>query len=176
MEEIATTTADHHHHPHRQATNVPSSKSNHTVEEAYKVLGISPNSDGSLTREIRIPMVNATPYVDPTKPTPVALSKDILIPASSIHDNKPCILRLFRPLKPPKNTKLPLIIYLHGGDFVLFSATTLVFHNFCNHIASQIPAVVVSVEYKLAPEHRLPAAYDDAMRAVLWVRQQVNYK
>ncbi|KAI3445590.1 hypothetical protein Pfo_002255 [Paulownia fortunei] len=144
--------------------------SNHTVEEAYRVLGISPNLDGSLTREIRIPMVNATPYVDPTKPTPVALSKDIVVYLHP-YSGKAC-MRLFRPLKPPTDSKLPLIIYLHGGDFVLFSATTLVFHNFCNDVASQIPAIVVSVEYKLAPEHRLPAAYDDAMGAVLWARQQ----
>ncbi|PIN09118.1 Arylacetamide deacetylase [Handroanthus impetiginosus] len=139
--------------------------SNHTVEEAYRVLGISPNPDGSLTREIRIPMVNATPYVDPTKPAPVALSKDV------ISGHKVC-MRLFRPLNPPASRKLPLIIYMHGGDFVLFSATTIVFHNFCNNIAAQIPAIFVSVEYRLAPEHRLPAAYDDAMAGVFWVRQQ----
>ncbi|KAG8368842.1 hypothetical protein BUALT_Bualt15G0088800 [Buddleja alternifolia] len=146
---------------------------NHTVEEAYKVLGISPNPDGSLAREIRIPMVNATPYiVDPTKPTPVALSKDISAHHLYPFNDKAC-MRLFRPLKPPPmNTKIPLIIYLHGGDFVLFSATTLVFHNFCNDIASQIPAIVVSVEYRLAPEHRLPAAYDDAIAAVFWAKHQ----
>ncbi|KAK4491264.1 hypothetical protein RD792_002000, partial [Penstemon davidsonii] len=141
---------------------------NHSVEEAYKVLGISQNPDGSLTREIRIPMVNATPFVDPTKLTPIALSRDVFL---NPFTNKSCV-RLFRPLRPPRNTKLPLIIYLHGGDFVLFSATTLVFHNFCNAISSQIPAVIASVEYRLAPEHRLPAAFDDAVNAILWVKNQ----
>ncbi|KAL8509841.1 hypothetical protein ACS0TY_016893 [Phlomoides rotata] len=143
--------------------------SNHTVEEAYQVLGISPNPNGSFTREIRIPMVNATPSVESTQPTPVALSKDIILPSTS----KLSMLRLYRPLNPPSQAKLPIVIYFHGGDFVLFSATTVVFHNFCNQIASQIPALVVSVEHRLAPEYRLPAAYEDAMGAVLWARQQV---
>ncbi|KAL8505475.1 hypothetical protein ACS0TY_016646 [Phlomoides rotata] len=144
--------------------------SNHTVEEAYQVLGISPNPNGSFTREIRIPMVNATPSVESTQPTPVALSKDIILPSTS----KLSMLRLYRPLNPPSQAKLPIVIYFHGGDFVLFSATTVVFHNFCNQIASQIPALVVSVEHRLAPEYRLPAAYEDAMGAVLWARQQAR--
>ncbi|KAL8544411.1 hypothetical protein ACS0TY_004817 [Phlomoides rotata] len=76
------------------------------------------------------------------------------------------------PLNPPKNKKLPLIVYLHGGDFVLFSVSTVIFHNFCNDIASQFPIVVVSVEYRLAPENRIPAAFDDALNAILWLKNQ----
>lgn len=148
---------------------------NHTVEEAYQVLGISQNPDGSLTREFRIPMVNATPYADSSSPAPVALSKDV---TAYLSGTRKVFMRLFRPVELPpadSSTKLPVIIYLHGGDFVLFSATTVVFHNFCNDIASQIPAIVVSVEYRLAPEYRLPAAFDDAMFALKWARQQVSW-
>ncbi|KAL6008115.1 hypothetical protein ACLOJK_033621 [Asimina triloba] len=42
----------------------------------------------------------------------------------------------------------------------------------CESIARGVPAIVLSVEYKLAPEHRLPAAYDDAIDVVRWVRDQ----
>ncbi|KAL7158588.1 hypothetical protein ABFS83_02G154100 [Erythranthe nasuta] len=140
-----------------------------TWQDAFKVLGIAWNKDGtSLNRTIQIPMVDPTPYDDgTTTPAPIALSQDIQLTASS-----KASVRLYIPTNPPKNKKLPLIIYFHGGDFVLFSATTVIFHNFCNEIASQLPAVVVSVEYRLAPENRLPAAYEDAMNALIWVKNQ----
>ncbi|CAI9769538.1 unnamed protein product [Fraxinus pennsylvanica] len=139
----------------------------HTWQEACKLLGISWNSNGTLKREIQIPMVDATPSVtDPNSP-PVALSTDI-----QLSPNSKAYVRIYIPVKPPKDTKLPLIIYLHGGDFVLFSASTVIFHNFCNDIASQFPAVVVSVEYRLAPENRLPAAFDDALNAIFWIKNQ----
>ncbi|KAL2515181.1 putative carboxylesterase 8 [Forsythia ovata] len=139
----------------------------HTWQDAFKVLGISWNPDGTLNREILIPMVNATPILtDPNNP-PLALSADIqLSPESKAY------VRLYIPVTPPATTKLPLIIYLHGGDFVLYSASTVIFHEFCNNIASQFPAVVVSVEYRLAPENRIPAAYDDALNAIFWVKNQ----
>ncbi|KAL2492136.1 putative carboxylesterase [Abeliophyllum distichum] len=139
----------------------------HTWQDAFEVLGISWNPDGTLNREILIPMVNATPTVtDPNNP-PVALSNDVqLSPYSKAY------VRLYIPVTPPATTKLPLIIYLHGGDFVLYSASTAIFHEFCNNIASQFPAVVVSVEYRHAPENRLPAAYDDALNAIFWVKNQ----
>ncbi|PIN15454.1 Arylacetamide deacetylase [Handroanthus impetiginosus] len=139
---------------------------NHTWQEAFEVLGIAWNPDGTLNRTILIPMVDPTPDAD-SEPTPIALSQDIyLSPYSKAY------VRLYIPVDPPRDRKLPLIIYFHGGDFVLYSASTAIFHNFCNDIASQFPAVVVSVEYRLAPENRLPAAYDDALNGVAWVRDQ----
>ncbi|KAI3444627.1 hypothetical protein Pfo_001292 [Paulownia fortunei] len=134
----------------------------HTWQEAFEALGIAWNPDGTLNRTIQIPMVDPTPSVDPNQTAPVALSADLY--------GKP--YRLYIPVDPPKNKKLPLIIYTHGGDFVLFSVSTVIFHSFCNDIAAQFPAVIVSVEYRLAPEHRLPAAYDDALNAIFWVRDQ----
>lgn len=53
---------------------------------------------------------------------------------------------------------------------MIFSAATEICHNFCLNIAAELPAVVVSVEYRLAPEHRLPAAYDDAIEALHWIK------
>ncbi|XP_075487177.1 putative carboxylesterase 8 [Primulina tabacum] len=147
----------------------PNLEAGHTWQEAFKILGISWNANGTLNREIQIPMVPATPSADSSNPPPIALSTDITLSYKS-----DAYVRLYIPLNPPKNKKLPIVIYLHGGDFVLFSLSTVIFHNFCNDIASQFPAVVVSVEYRLAPENRLPAAYDDALNALFWVQDQAK--
>ncbi|KAL6650804.1 hypothetical protein ACP70R_009729 [Stipagrostis hirtigluma subsp. patula] len=68
-----------------------------------------------------------------------------------------------------KPAKLPVVVYFHGGGFVIGSAATCVYHRFLNDLAAACPAVAVSVDYRLAPEHLLPAAYEDSLAALKWV-------
>ncbi|VFQ75708.1 unnamed protein product [Cuscuta campestris] len=137
-------------------------------EAAYKFLKIVPNPDGSLTRLNHIPVSPSNPS-DPNLP----LSKDIPLTPSAA-----TFIRLFRPPPPPSSSpsgaKLPLVMYFHGGGFVFFSAASSVFHDTCVRMAAEFPAVVASVEYRLAPEHRLPAAYEDAADALAWARGQAS--
>lgn len=52
----------------------------------------------------------------------------------------------------------------------MLSASSSINHDFCSEMAAELSAVVVSVEYRLAPENRLPAAYDDAVEALQWIK------
>ncbi|GJN33802.1 hypothetical protein PR202_gb22427 [Eleusine coracana subsp. coracana] len=92
-------------------------------------------------------------------------SKDVVIDATN-----GVAARLFLPSieAVPAATKLPILIFFHGGYFVVGSPTHPWFHRYCNLLASSARALVVSVRYRLAPEHVLPAAYDDAWAALNW--------
>ncbi|WP_136687536.1 alpha/beta hydrolase [Halorhabdus amylolytica] len=73
-------------------------------------------------------------------------------------------VRLYRPAAPPP---YPTIVFFHGGGFVLGSIGT---HDLlCRRLCRQTDGVVVSVEYRLAPENPFPAAVEDAYAATQWV-------
>lgn len=134
------------------------------IIDPYQKLNIVLNNDGTITRLLKFP---DTPASSDPNLAPLALSKDI-----PLNQSKSTCLRLFLPRKvldPPPPSKLPLVVFFHGGGFILLSAASTVFHDFCANLAAELPAVVVSVEYRLAPEHRLPAAYDDAVEALHWI-------
>ncbi|CAK9136293.1 unnamed protein product [Ilex paraguariensis] len=141
-----------------------------TSVDSVPPVELYPNPDGSFTRIEPFPKLPATPEDttgDDSKSTQIALSKDIpLNPTTNTS------IRIFKPCNLPPNSKLPIIIYFHGGGFIIFSVSTKPFHESCNAMAAQFPALIVSVEYRLAPEHHLPAAYDDAVEAITWVRDQ----
>lgn len=69
----------------------------------------------------------------------------------------PC--RIYLPATPPKAT----VLYLHGGGFVVGGLDS--HDDVCAEIAAATGFRVVSADYRLAPEHRHPAAYDDALAA-----------
>ncbi|KAF8044310.1 hypothetical protein BT93_A2334 [Corymbia citriodora subsp. variegata] len=125
------------------------------------------NPDGTLNRDhFMIPVTSATP--NPSSPASPVLSKDV--PINPSHNTW---ARIFLPHRAPPSCseeKLPLIVYYHGGGFILYSAASTIFHEFCVTLAHELSAVIVSVEYRLAPEHRLPLAYDDAVEALHWVK------
>lgn len=61
----------------------------------------------------------------------------------------------------------PVVVYLHGGGFVIGGIDT--HDGLCQQLSVETPAIVVSVDYRLAPESRFPAAVDDAVAATAWV-------
>ncbi|KAJ1297931.1 hypothetical protein BS78_01G416200 [Paspalum vaginatum] len=138
--------------------------------DPYKYLKIRFNPDGSLSRYGEAPLVPASPAGEP-----VAVGADgrrIVVHSSDVplNDATGTALRLFVPSGAHAPARLPLVLYFHGGGYVLFRAASEPFHNTCAALAAAAPAAVASVDYRLAPEHRLPAAFDDAADAVLWAR------
>ncbi|KAJ7975622.1 carboxylesterase 1-like [Quillaja saponaria] len=137
--------------------------------DPYQYLHVVPNPDGTMTRLLVPPI--APPTSDPNHHTQV-LSKDV-----SINQSNNTWVRIFLPREAldnssstSKKNKLPLIVFFHGGGFILFSAGSSNFHDFCVNMTIETQIIIASIEYRLAPEHRLPAAYDDAMEALHWIK------
>ena len=68
---------------------------------------------------------------------------------------------------PFNRVSLPMIVYYHGGGFVLENND--VYDASARALSKQAQAIVISPEYRKAPEHPFPAAHDDAFSAYLWV-------
>lgn len=83
-----------------------------------------------------------------------------LIPA----EGNPLEARIYRPVDCP--SPAPAVVYLHGGGWVLGDLD--VQDATCRYLANRCRSLVVSVAYRLAPEHPHPAAVEDARTAVLW--------
>ncbi|KAL5221803.1 hypothetical protein ABZP36_026516 [Zizania latifolia] len=70
--------------------------------------------------------------------------------------------------------RLPIIVQFHGGGFVSGSSSSAANDAFCRRVAKLCDAIVVAVGYRLAPESRYPAAFDDGVRVLRWIAKQAN--
>ncbi|KAL3517054.1 hypothetical protein ACH5RR_023956 [Cinchona calisaya] len=136
--------------------------------DPYEHLKVVLNPDGSLTRFLHLP---TTPATGEENTQASVVSKDV-----TLNDQNKTWLRIYRPSKLPSNDKsiarLPIIIFFHGGGWIQFSVEQTVIHEHCNQLSGEVTAIVVAVEYRPAPESRLPAQYDDATDAIFWVKNQ----
>ncbi|XP_065869520.1 carboxylesterase 1-like [Euphorbia lathyris] len=134
---------------------------NSSVPDLRKLIVLNP--DGTYTRLLHYPTVPA----DSSSSLLPVLTKDI-----QINSTKKTWLRIYLPrhLLHSSSNRLPLIVYYHGGSFIFFAADSTFHHDFCIIMSQRIDAVIVSIEYRRAPEHRLPAAYDDAFEALEFIK------
>ncbi|GMH23898.1 hypothetical protein Nepgr_025741 [Nepenthes gracilis] len=70
--------------------------------------------------------------------------------------------------------KLPVMLQFHGGAFVGGSNDSVANDFFCRRIAKLCDVIVLAVGYRLAPENRYPAAFDDGWKVLNWLAKQVN--
>jgi len=91
-------------------------------------------------------------------------SKDVVLDAGT-----GLSARLYLPkLQAEPSKKLPVLVYFHGGAFLIESADSATYHTYVNPLAAAAGVLAVSVSYRLAPEHPLPAAYEDSWAALQW--------
>lgn len=92
-------------------------------------------------------------------PQPVSMRRDIGVegPGGAI------TLRVYRPEGVAADVVLPCLVFIHGGGWILGSLET--HDGLCCHLANGAACCVISVDYRLAPEHPFPAAVDDCIAA-----------
>jgi acetyl esterase len=72
-----------------------------------------------------------------------------------------------RTFRPEGDAPLPVLVYLHGGGWMMGSLGS--YDSLLRALANASGAIVAGVDYRLAPEHRYPAALDDSLAAVRWL-------
>ena len=135
--------------------------------DPYDHLNIALNPDGTLTRFINLPKKKANPIACNGDPV---VSKD-----HTLNAEKKTRVRIYMPtIKLPRNgdTRFPIIISYPFSHWYISSWDSEINYILTSKLACQVPAIVVSVDYRVAPENRLPAQYDDGVDAILWVREQ----
>ncbi|XP_057787297.1 probable carboxylesterase 18 [Salvia miltiorrhiza] len=101
-----------------------------------------------------------------SKPRKSVITSDVTVDPS-----RDLWFRLFVPCDSDQQ-KLPVIVFFHGGGFVYLSPDMKAYDEVCRRFARTLPAVVVSVNYRLAPEHPYPAQYDDGYDVVKFLDEQ----
>ena len=95
-------------------------------------------------------------------PQAVADVRDMSCPGP--HGDVP--LRYYRPIGSEPDQTLPLLVYFHGGGWLLGGLDS--HDTTCRHFANAARCAVLSVDYRMAPEHKFPAAVDDSAAATQW--------
>ena len=86
--------------------------------------------------------------------------RTLSVPAA---DGTPLPARLYA----ASSGRLPVMLYLHGGGFVIGNLET--HDSLCRQLALRSGGAVLALDYRLAPEHRFPTAVDDAFAALRWL-------
>lgn len=101
-------------------------------------------------------------FVPAAQPEPIAEVADRTVDGRG----GPIPVRVYRP---DAAGPLPVVVYAHGGGFVFCDLDS--HDGLCRNIANRVPAVVVSVDYRLAPENSWPAAAEDMYAVTCWASE-----
>ncbi len=137
-------------------------------EQAQELLRMGQESGGQLLESLPISTVRQ--QVDASLPAigvafeNVAQTIDVEIPATGTQPS--CAGRLYIPLS-SRPGPLPTILFLHGGGWACCGYAT---HDaLFRYFANRTSAAVLALDFRLAPEHKFPSAFDDCVRAMEWL-------
>ena len=102
----------------------------------------------------------------------IALSRDGLVPSGELPEGMPAIA--YREYRPDDSPVLPALVYFHGGGWVIGDLDT--HEGICRALANEAGCAVFSVDYRLAPEHKYPAAADDCYAFTRWLSENAAEK
>ena len=119
-------------------------------------------------------MLTITPDSDPVVVRAAMEAARVAMPEYPLHSVENALagnvpVRIYRP---SDATGLGVVVWFHGGGWVLGSVDS--HDNLCRQLSDEANAVVVSVEYRLAPEAKFPAALDDCITAWNWVAKEIE--
>jgi acetyl esterase len=100
-------------------------------------------------------------------PTPVGKTEDLTIPGPA----GDIAARLYRPMNAAEGS-LPVLVFYHGGGWI--QGDIDVHDEPCRLVANASGGLVISIDYRLAPEHKFPAGVDDCLAAFRWVRDHAD--
>jgi acetyl esterase len=122
----------------------------------------APPLHGLPVEQARVAYKKARAIAQPP-PAPVASLKELSAPgpAGAIP------LRSYRPVGSAESEALPVLVFMHGGGWTIGDLDT---HDVaCREICNRSGCAVVSVDYRLGPVHKFPAAVDDTIAAIRWI-------
>ncbi|KAI4316319.1 hypothetical protein L6164_024309 [Bauhinia variegata] len=90
-------------------------------------------------------------------------SKDVIVDPS-----KPITTRIFLPDSPSSSVQLPILLYFQGDGFCIG------YHHFLGNFSVTSQSIVLTVDYRLTPEHGLPTAYEDCHTTLEWLSQRAK--
>ncbi len=135
--------------------------------QCQAILDAAANADGPTIFDTRDPAEARRLY---------SASTEILVPSApklrSVADqvlpgvDKDVPVRIYTPDVEVEPTELPVLVFLHGGGWVFGDLDT--HDGMCRMLAQGAGCLIVSVDYRLAPEHKFPAALDDSLAVLDW--------
>ncbi|XP_073007493.1 probable carboxylesterase 18 [Typha latifolia] len=101
-------------------------------------------------------------FLDPPLPATPEPSRGVRSVDLTVDPSIDLWIRVFSPSTDPGD-RLPVVVFFHGGGFAFCTAASRAYNEVCRRISLHTHTVVVSVNYRLSPEHPHPAPYDDGL-------------